>query len=411
MTPALVAYALVILAVVLAAGCVAILLRLRNRNVMLWLPSYLRGDWPGKGDRSPAAHDGPTHIMFAIADHFEPAVGNPGIEVERRRVRQWVRGYPECFASFRDADGRPPQHTFFFPAEEYRCEHLDRLAEPAAAGYCEVEIQLHHDNDTAANTRKALLRFTEQLRGHGFLGSDRAQGERVFAFVHGNWALDNSRPDGRWCGVNDELRLLSACGCYADFTLPSAPSATQTRRINSIYYAADDPDKPKSHDDGEPVRVGGSATGDLMIVQGPLSVRMFGGRLGILPRLENGNLTRATGITPSRIAAWVNTHVTVAGRPEWVFVKLYTHGCDPRNQDFLLGRPMLFLHEHLNMRYNDGTQYKLHYVTAREMYNIIKAAERGLTGDPGTYRDLEITPPPILGPARTKPKSSLEAIP
>ena len=59
----------------------------------------------------------------------------------------------------------------------------------------------------------------------------------------------------------------------------------------------------------------------------------------------------------------------------------------------LLGEPMQALHRHLWKRYNDGVRYKLHYVTAREMYNIIKAAERGLPGEPGE------DPRPGRGPA------------
>ncbi|MEJ7636728.1 MAG: hypothetical protein WKF75_01760 [Singulisphaera sp.] len=52
--------------------------------------------------------------------------------------------------------------------------------------------------------------------------------------------------------VNNEIDVLRETGCYADFTLPSAPSPTQTRQINSIYYASDDPRRPKSHDRGSP---------------------------------------------------------------------------------------------------------------------------------------------------------------
>jgi hypothetical protein len=33
-------------------------------------------------------------------------------------------------------------------------------------------------------------------------------------------------------------------------------------------------------------------------------------------------------------------------------------------------------------------------VTAREMYNIVKAAEAGHSGDPARYRDFELPPPP-----------------
>ncbi len=92
----------------------------------------------------------------------------------------------------------------------------------------------------------------------GLLSRYRDTGELAYGFVHGNWALDNSHPEGRACGVNDELTILRETGCFADFTMPSAPSPTQTRKINSIYYAVDDPGKPKSHDWGMDV---GTATG------------------------------------------------------------------------------------------------------------------------------------------------------
>lgn len=78
----------------------------------------------------------------------------------------------------------------------------------------------------------------------------------VYGFIHGNWALGNSRPDGRCCGVNNELNVLRETGCYADFTLPSFPSPTQTRKINSIYYAVNRPERPKAHDTGRDVGTG-----------------------------------------------------------------------------------------------------------------------------------------------------------
>ena len=84
----------------------------------------------------------------------------------------------------------------------------------------------------------------------------RLTGEVKYGFIHGNWALDNSLPDGKHCGVNNELDVLRETGCYADFTLPSAPSPAQTRTINRIYYAIDDPLRPKSHDTGVPVGSG-----------------------------------------------------------------------------------------------------------------------------------------------------------
>lgn len=376
----------------------------RRRNLHLWLPAWLKGDWPGRPAHSAPNTPGTVHILFCVADHFEPAHNRPGIAAERERLDQWRRAYPKRFSHLRDADGRPPRHTFFYPAEDYRPEHLDKLRALARQGFGEVEVHLHHDNDTADRLRESLLAFVKQLREHGLLGSDRADNRPRFGFVHGNWALDNSLPDGRWCGVNDELRVLAQCGCYADFTLPSAPSPAQTRRINSIYYAADDPHRPKSHDDGVLVAAGGRPTGDLMIIQGPLGLRWPGTRLfGLVPVLEAGNLSHNDPPTPARADSWVRTRVCVAGRPDWTFVKVHTHGCNDKNRPVLLGDPMVRLHRHLIERYNDGREYKLHYVTAREMYNLVRAAERGLTGDPAQYTDLVISPPPCAGAAGPSP--------
>ena len=46
----------------------------------------------------------------------------------------------------------------------------------------------------------------------------------------------------------------------------------------------------------------------------------------------------------------------------------------------------------LESEYNDGTNYILHYVTIREAYNLIKAAEAGESGDPEKYRNYLIKP-------------------
>jgi hypothetical protein len=62
--------------------------------------------------------------------------------------------------------------------------------------------------------------------------------------------------------------------------------------------------------------------------------------------------------------------------------------------DTLLGEAAERMHAHLEQAYNDGTNHVLHYVTAREMYNIIKAAEAGKGGDPNDWRDYELPPPP-----------------
>jgi hypothetical protein len=389
--------ALFVLAVLVAA--VLVWLEIRRKNIHLWLRSYLSQSRPVTGS-------GPVHLMFTFVDHFEPGWRRPSYEVEVERVSRWRERYPQLVANHQDADGVRPQHTFFYPEEEYRPEHLDRIAELCGLGLGEIEVHLHHDNDTAEGLSRKLEAFVRVLHDrHGALPIDPKTGRTVFGFIHGNWALDNSRDDGRMCGVNNELHVLAQNGCYADFTLPSAPSSAQTRAINRIYYATDDHDKAKSHDDGVDVSVGASASGDLMIVQGPLSLNWRDRKWGLFPRIEAGDIRRKVPPTTDRIDLWIRQHIHVRGRPEWIFVKVHTHGTQEADMDCLLGAPVDDMFSYLERRYNDGVNYVLHYVTARESFNIIKAAEAGMTGDPGQFRDFALPRPANVH--RPEPRSKV----
>jgi hypothetical protein len=77
-----------------------------------------------------------------------------------------------------------------------------------------------------------------------------------------------------------------------------------------------------------------------------------------------------------------------------VFVKAHTHGTQEPNAPSLLGAGGEALHTELTTTYNDGRRWVLHYVTAREMYNIAIAAMDGRSGDPGAYRDYLLPRPP-----------------
>jgi len=379
--------ALVLLGLLLAAVIAALLLV--KRNVHVWLPAFVRGDWKANYQGSET-----RHLMFCFVDHYEPQWAHPDYQTECDRVARWHQEYPELVAGLADADGRPPIHTYFYPEEEYRPEHLDKLVDLCRMGMGEIEIHLHHDNDTEAGLREKLSRFTETLATrHGALPRHPETGQPQWAFIHGNWTLDNSGPDGRNCGVNNELIVLREEGCYADFTLPSAPDPAQTRTINSIYFATDDPHKPKSHDSGDMVRVGGETTGDLMIIQGPLGFMWHSRKFGFMPRIENADVRVTSPATTERIDSWVNTGVHVRGKPEWVFVKIHTHGAQEPDMPALLGPSMRKAYEYLEQRYNDGQQWALHYVSAREMYNIVCAAQAGETGNPGQFRDYRIARP------------------
>ena len=369
------------------------------RNAQLWLPGYFRSMLTARDDCF-----GTVDVLLCIADHFEPANGSPGLSAERRRVAAWVERYPRLAEGFRDADGRPPRHTFFFPAEAYRSEHIAQLGSLCRAGLAEVEVHLHHDRDSADNLRRVLSNFTRTLHErHGLLTSDR-EGIR-YGFVHGDWALDNARADGRHCGVTGELEILRETGCYADFTMPAAPDPSQARVVNAIYHAGGHIGRSRAHDQGRRC-VAGVVRPEhrLLLIQGPLALDWSRRRFGILPSLETGAIDGSPGHLPAirRFRRWVDVGIAVARRPEWVFVKLHTHGGPERNAETLLGPHMKAFHEAIGSEFNDGNRYRLHYVTAREMVNIVEAAEGGCIGDAGRFRDFRYPPPPIAG-SRSSP--------
>lgn len=220
-------------------------------------------------------------------------------------------------------------------------------------------------------------------------------GKPAFGFIHGNWALDNSRQEkGRnFCGVNSEIRLLHDLGCYADFTFPAWQHTAQPRITNAIYYATDDPEAPKSHDRGTRAKVGASEVGDLLLVQGALVPYLQGLKRGDRPAMDDSDLAFYRRYAPARADRWIGAAVHVEGCGSRVFVKLHCHGAAERNCECLLGSDLDEMFTDLEARYNDGTHYRLHYVTAREMFNIIRATELDPSITVEAARDYLLKPP------------------
>ncbi len=359
---------------------------IRRRGMRRWLLPYL---WTA-GRRRRAGNDDEVHVLLCVADHFEPKWGNAAAEVAARRVQNWTRDYPRQFECFRDSDGRPPRHTFFYPCEEYEPVYLDALGDLCRAGFGEVEIHLHHDRDTAEGLREKLLAFKDILvERHGLLARDRVSGEARYGFIHGNWALCNSRDDGRYCGVNDELTILRDTGCYADLTFPSAPHSTQPAKLNSIYYAASRPDRCRGHDHGWDAGSGCAPDSALLLIQGPLVLNWAGRRWR--PTLENGCLQGSQPPSMTRLDNWLKARVQIPRRPDWFFVKLHAHGAQEDSQRVLLGESMVRFHEGLAQRARANPKFHYHYVSAREMFNLVKAAEAGWTGSVTDALDYRLT--------------------
>lgn len=376
------------------------------RGMERWLAGYL-----ASVVRRPRRRGGVRHLLLCVADHFEPfnrtllpdgtLTGGVDAMEARAMVARWCNDYKAALRTFRDADGHPPQHTFFYPWDEYDAACLDCLAGFCREGYGEVEIHLHHRNDTPEGLREKLVRCrdTYAIR-HGLLGRKAVSGRRLaagYAFVHGNWCLCNARSDGDWCGVNRELAILEETGCYADLTFPSAPSPTQPRWVNTLYYGRDPGPGRSGHEYGKRCVCGGAAgasSSGVLMIQGPLGLNWASRKWGVAPRLENGELSGANPPGVSRLRVWQRMGVHVRGRPEWVVVKLHTHGAVAANRAALLGPAMARFHRTLAETYSPERGWQLHYVTARELFNILKAAEAGCEGTPGAYRDYGIKPPP-----------------
>ena len=331
------------------------------RHAELWFPGYVRNRLAQR-----AAPSG-SRVWVVIADHWEPYRGNASDETAAARFTAWMQHWPRIAARHADSTGRPPQYTFFYPQEEYRCRFLDALAEMKSRGIADVEIHIHHDGEGERNFVDRMSGFIETLATrHGLLR--KHGGRNVFGFIHGNWALDNSRPDGRFCGLNNEITLLRDLGCYADFTMPSGNSPTQSRIVNTIYWVTDDPLRPRSYDRGIPVRPGVPASGDLLMIPGPLGIRWAE---RVTPRMETGELASQDLPTPYRVRRWLDLAPRIGSN---IFIKLYTHGALERNAQALLdqgGLDRLFV---LLLEACRREGHELHYISAWEMRQAVDAA-------------------------------------
>lgn len=335
--------------------------------------------------------EGLTHIVFVIADHFEPGVG----EQASRSVERWCRLAASTGSSIRDHDGTPYRHTYFYPAEQYDRPSIELLCELQSAGFGEVEVHLHHGVDTpdnAENTRYMLETFRDTLAyEHRCLSRENSSAPPRYAFVHGNVALANSA-GGRNCGVDSEMQVLAETGCYADFTLPSAPDQSQVPKINAIYQCGNPLHEARPHRSGPDLKVGDKPVLPI-IVNGPLVFDWSRRVRGLpVPRVDDGALANNYPLKMARFERWQSAHIGVQGRPEWIFIKLHCHAFFEYDRDAMMGDELKrFMHEILDQSEATG-RFKIHFASAREVFNMIVAALEGESGDPAQYRNYRLRP-------------------
>jgi len=358
---------ILLILILLLIGVISVWAVLKTRNADIWVISYIKQMFNKKN--VPKS----KHIYFCLVDHYEPYFGGAEEEYARSLVNKWVAEYRAVSSKHTDSYGKNPKHSYFYPIEEYDEVVINELYKICNEGLGDVDIHLHHDDDTAENLLKTLNDFKELLfNKHGLLRKDEHD-EIVYGFIHGNWALANSRPDKKWCGVDNEIEILLKSGCVFDMTMPSAPSDTQTKIINSIYLAKCD-GKAKSHDKGRKVKVGQWADKDeLVMIQGPLAFNWKNRKFGIIPKIESGELSYDSPPKKGRVELWENCAVSIEGAEEHIFIKVYTHGLQVKNMKmFFDNGGFESLWNDLEDRYKDKEGYSLHYVDAWEMYLKIK---------------------------------------
>ncbi|MBI4799012.1 MAG: phenylacetate--CoA ligase family protein [Desulfarculus sp.] len=93
-----------------------------RRHLELWLGAYLRQALRPR----PLPTGRPLTICLAVADHFEPFWDRADLNTACARLAAWEKGLPKLCQGIADSRGRPPQHTFFYPLEEYHPQVLER---------------------------------------------------------------------------------------------------------------------------------------------------------------------------------------------------------------------------------------------------------------------------------------------
>ena len=372
--------------------CLLILYAIFKKKMQYWIWRDIKRGLGRLLDEKPKTT---IHIMFTLVDHFEPGNGNATLDQQKERVDAWVKRYPKLASKHKDSDGICPQHTFFFPPHYDTHDHLEKIFKLCSRGFGEVEMHLHHDRmqpwpDDELSLKKKILDCIEAYSRYGIfcLPNNR----KAYGFIHGDWALANSLKNEKHCGINDEISILEETGCYADFTFPVS-NESQPKMANTIFYGKSSPLFPKGYNKHAiSVKSGTAGIEGLMFIQGIIGLRWRSRSHMLKPSIEQSNIGGTELPFPGRIDYWIRKAIHVEQIPDWIFIKVHGHGASSKKEvrETLLNKQSDDMFDYLEKHYNDGKKYVLHYVSAREMYNIVKAAENGEKGNPHNFRDYVI---------------------
>lgn len=339
----------------------------------IWLPNYFL---KGESNKIDKLENG--HVMFLFVDHHEPGYGEKG----SRKSKEWCKAYRNNISGLFDDFGNPFQYTWFYPYDHLNSQVVMNLNELVYTGLGEVEFHWHIANQTNESFKVEIAKATKWFNSYGVMIANGENSKPQFGFVHGNWALDSGDGNPNHCGVTRQLDLLKEAGCYADFTFSTLSTTAQPKKINSIYYSVDT-DESKSYNSGKDSEVGVKNDG-FMIFEGPICWDWH----DLI--WDCAALELTSPFKPHRVKLWFKWAPTVKGRPDWLFVKVFTHGM--QSKKVILSDNFRSMVLELK-KYCTQKKMSLHFVTAREAYNIVKAAENGKQGNPEQFRDYMIQKP------------------
>src|SRR5262249_43910000 len=130
-----------------------------------------------------------------------------------------------------------------------------------------------------------------------------------------------------------------------------------------------------------------------ILITGPLVFDWRGRKYGMpRPRLDCGALAKNQPLDTARFHKWVDAGISVVGKPEWIFVKLFCHGFFPQDENYCIGEPLIRSLDTLLSTAHKKGEFTVHFATAREAFNIAMAAAHGKSGEPGQFRDYLLSP-------------------
>ena len=317
--------------------------KLRDKHLDKWLGGYARHSWRARARAAARRRAAPSAVRALRS--LRAAVGR-----RRRGARAARASTPGASAirRWRATSATPTAArratASSSPASSIAPHFLDALAELARGGFGEVEVHLHHDGDTATTLRADIADY---LGKYAAARPPVARRRRAAALrVHPRQLVPRQRAPRRPL-VRRRRRDPAAL---------STPAATPTSRSRRRPTSASRTSSTRStgrpatwrarraYEAGERARVG-----DAHARSPPHDRRAARARaapaLGV--RIENGALTAAIRRRPRACATGSTQGIHVDGRPEWVFVKVHTHGAPEKNAASLLGDGGRALHRAL----------------------------------------------------------------